>query len=628
MNRSRRPARALVLAVVLGALVVLLGGVIGGGSGAVAPWRAEPAAAQGSGERIRRYTVDVVVAADGSAEFREVIEYDFGPNERHGIERFVPTRMGFDDQQDRLYPLRVISVSSPTAPSQFTVSPMARGLERIRIGDPDRTIRGVHTYTLQYRLDGVVNAQDGDDELYWNVIGDAWDVPIAGVAVRVVVPDGARRIACFAGTTRSDAPCASSTVQAGVATFAQPSLGANQGLTVVVAIPDADGPVAEPRFVLGPHDADPGVRSFDEMFARTPATIGVTALLAVAFAAVIAPLQFLVGRDRRGAGTVTDVAFSEQVAEGERVPLFDRTATPVEFVPPDDLRPAQLGVLRDEVADTRDVSATIIDLAVRGRLRIEEVTDSRGKVTDYRLVELDTADERPALLEYERHLLGRLFASSSEVLLSSLKNEFATAMKRTKELLYIDAVARGWFLTRPDRVRMWWAFGGLALALAGAGLTFVLAGATSWGLVGLPVAVAGLVVLVGSRWMPRRTPKGTGVLRRTKGFEDFIENSEKHRAAFAERKNLFTEYLPYAVMFGATDKWARTLAVLGLPEPDTSTWYVGHGPIVWASFGDRVDRFSSTAASTLTSTPGSSGSSGFSGGFSGGGGGGGGGGSW
>jgi uncharacterized membrane protein YgcG len=628
MNRRLR-RRALGLAVLLGALVVLLGGVGGGSGGGLASvGGAAPAAAQGAGERIRRYEVDIVVAADGSADFREVIEYDFAANDRHGIERYLPTRMGYDDEQDRLYPLRVLSVSSPTAPAQFTVSPMAGGLERIRIGDPNRTVRGVHIYTLQYRLDGVVNAQDGDDELYWNVIGDGWNVPITNVVVRMVVPGGARRVACYAGATRSDAPCASSTVQAGVASFTQPALGAGQGLTVVVAIADTDGPVAEPRAVLGVPVAEPRTRTLGEMFARTPATVGVTAFLAAAFAAAIAPLQFLVGRDRRGAGTVTDVAFSEQVGEGERVPLFDRTATPVEFVPPDGLRPAQLGVLRDEVADTRDVSATIIDLAVRGWLRIEEVTNGRGKVTDYRLVELHTAEERPGLLEYERHLLSRLFASSHDVLLSSLKNEFATAMKRTKELLYVDAVANGWFLTRPDRVRMWWALGGAALALVGGVLTFVLANASSWGLVGLPVVAAGLVVLIGARWMPRRTPKGTGVLRRAKGFEDFIENSEKHRAAFAERKNLFTEYLPYAVMFGATDKWARTLAVLGLPEPDTSTWYVGHGAIAWASFGDRVDRFSSMAATTLTSTPGSSGSSGFSGGFSGGGGGGGGGGSW
>lgn len=590
-------------------------------------------AAASTDERILRYDVDIVVNGDGSAVFRESIVYDFGPNARHGIDRVLPTHVRYDDTSDREYPLTVLTVTSPDAEADYWRSDVGGGRERIRIGDPDVTTTGSHTYVITYRLDGVVNPQPGADELYWNAIGDEWPVPIDRAFVRVRVPGGTDRIRCFAGATGSTDECDSAVLVAepagtgASAAFAHEGLGAYEGMSVVVAIADPDGDAVGPGPILVPRTLqDP--RTIGDMFATTPATIGITAALAAAFAALVARLQFMVGRDRAGAGTATDAAFADQVGEGTRVPLGDHTATPVEFVPPDGLRPAQLGLLLDEVAHTRDVSATIIDLAVRGHLRIEEQTNGK-KILDYRFIELHIGDH-DGLLEYERFLLSQIFEKSSEVQLSSLKNKFATSMATTKKKLYENAMANGWFAGRPDHVRTIWALAGFAVAGAGGVLTFLLAANSSWGLVGLPLLAAGLAMLVGAKWMPRRTPKGTGLARRGRGFEEFIRNSEKHRAAFAERQNIFTEYLPYAVSLGAVDKWANALAALGLQPPDTSAWYVGRGPVVWTTFGDRMDTFTSRAATTLTSTPGNSGRSGFSsgGGFSGGGGGGGGGGSW
>ena len=128
--------------------------------------------------------------------------------------------------------------------------------------------------------------------------------------------------------------------------------------------------------------------------------------------------------------------------------------------------------------------------------------------------------------------------------------------------------------------------------------------------------------------MPRRTATGTGALRRVWGFRRFIDESEKERARFAEQQHLFSEYLPYAVVFGATDKWARAFAGLDDTLPATP-WYTGVHPFTVAGFSQSMDGFATTTAGTIASTPAASGSSGFGGGgFSGGGGGGGGGGSW
>ena len=118
------------------------------------------------------------------------------------------------------------------------------------------------------------------------------------------------------------------------------------------------------------------------------------------------------------------------------------------------------------------------------------------------------------------------------------------------------------------------------------------------------------------------------MLRRVRGFRRVIATAETHLSRWAEQENVFTRYLPYAIVFGLTEKWAKAFEGLGI-TPDTSTWYRGPHPFTYAAFADSVGSFAVTTGGTLASTPSSSGSSGFGGGgFSGGGGGGGGGGSW
>ena len=91
---------------------------------------------------------------------------------------------------------------------------------------------------------------------------------------------------------------------------------------------------------------------------------------------------------------------------------------------------------------------------------------------------------------------------------------------------------------------------------------------------------------------------------------------------------MFSEYLPYAIVFGAVDRWAKAFEGLGA-QPTDLGWYVGTQPFIYADFSHAVNDFSTVTAGSLTSTPAGSGSSGFGGGgFSGGGFGGGGGSSW
>jgi uncharacterized membrane protein len=129
--------------------------------------------------------------------------------------------------------------------------------------------------------------------------------------------------------------------------------------------------------------------------------------------------------------------------------------------------------------------------------------------------------------------------------------------------------------------------------------------------------------------MPSRTAKGTAITRRVNGFRRVIETAEEHTAKWAEQENVFTRFLPYAIVFGVTDRWARAFEVLGEAPGDDMSWYVSTRPFVYAEFAESLDSFAVTTSGVIASTPSGSGGSGLGGGgFSGGGGGGGGGGSW
>ena len=578
-----------------------------------------PAHAQ-VGERITSYDVAIDIRDDGSLAIVETIEYDFGSTPRHGILRDIPTRLRYDDTTTASTPSTSSGCeASEGTPANYEVESVEGGITRIRVGDADTEITGRHTYELTYTVEAALNGFRDHDELYWNAIGTEWSAPIERATVRVQAPADITQVACFQGYRGSTLPCDRATSSGATARFAQTGLGSFSGVTVVVGLPK--GAVPEPVPVLEER------WSFGRAFEANPATVGASATLGIAAIGGVVAFVWRRGRDRRFRGSQVDQVMGNPTGEEQAVPFGEADASaPVEFAPPGDMRPGQMGTLIDEQANVLDVSATLVDLAVRGYLLIEEIPKEGwfGK-PDWRLIRLEKPDDD--LLTYERRLLNGIFRDGSEVTISELKNTFAERLKGVQESLYADAVQRGWFSERPDKVRnRWYGIGVLALIVA-AGVTFALAALTHWGLLGIPLILGAVALLVNAKRMPARTAKGTGLLRRVRGFRTVIETAETHMSQWAEKELVFTRFLPFAVVFGATDKWAKAFEALGV-QPDTS-WYVSPYPFAFAQFADSMEGFAVTTGGTIASTPSGSGSSGFSGGgFSGGGGGGGGGGSW
>ena len=573
-----------------------------------------------SAERITDYRTTIAIQDDGHLEITEVIAYDFGSNERHGIFRDIPTRFRFDAKHDRVYPLTLRSVTADPAstPTDTKVSEVGN-LTRIRIGDPDTTVTGQHTYVITYSVEGALNHFEDHDELFWNGIGTEWDVPIEHGETIVTAPTGITQVTCFSGPQGSSLPCTSSNVDGSTARFSQDGLGPFEGLTVVAAIPV--GVVPTPTPVLDER------LTFATAFDPAPAKIAVGAGVAVVgIAGLVALLRR--GRDRRFVGSPTDQAFGNVTGAEEPVPLRGRTEGPVEFEPPEGIRPGQLGTLIDEQANLLDVTATIIDLAVRGFILIQEVPGEGHKhKPDYRLTDLGKS--RSELRPYEVMLMDSLFETGSVVELSDLKYKFSAKLTKLRNALYDDAIDEGWFSRRPDHVRLVWRGVGLAVLVVGIGL-LVIAIKNRWGLAAVSVPVIGLLLMLFAGKMPRRTPKGTAMYSRIEGFRQIFDMGQGVREQFAERQNIFSEYLPFAIVYGCTKKWAKAFEGLDAQvTQSTSSWYMSGHPFTALAFADTMEDFSTTATGTLyASTPSSSGGSGFSGGFSGGGGGGGGGGSW
>ena len=573
---------------------------------------------------IERFDSRIDIQPDGSFTTLEAIDVDFGRQSKHGIFRDVAYRQDYDATRIREYEISLVGVTAANG-QRYQVDITTDGaMRRFRIGDPSRTISGKQTYRIAYRVGHALNGFPDHDELYWNAT-NTWPVRIDRAAVTVRTPAGAiQRVECFQGASGSSEHCTARFTPDEASFTATRPLPAGEQMTIVVGLRKGVVPDPQPLLVAkaAAVRAPVGRQDLPLFFDTSTRALVMTGAALAAVVGGLGALWWRVGRDRR----FVSLHYLSGDARQERVPLFGSDPVVVEFEPPDKIRPAQMGLLLDERADTLDATATIIDLAVRGYLTITEVPKTwfLGHV-DWQLDQKKPADS--SLLEYERIILDGLFAAGPSRKLSELKNKFYGDLAKAKSALYRDAVTRGWFPRSPNAVRAIAVALGVLAAIGGIFAVVFLGARYGEGLLGLPIAVGGVLLVLVSGALPRRTALGREAMRRTLGFMRYMKTAETQQQAFAERANIFTSYLPYAIVFRCVDKWARAFKDLDLQQA-TAGWYVGTTPFNAGNFSTTVSSFSSSVSSAIASTPGGSGGSGFSGGSSGGGGGGGGGGSW
>lgn len=566
-------------------------------------WGLAPATARAW--EIASFETRVDVHADATATVTETIATDFTGEDRHGIYRDIPIHYADRAGQHFVLRVRVREVADPSGrPWPYRLETAGR-YRRIRIGDPDSTVTGLQTYQIIYDVQrGAVRFFPDHDECYWNLTGNEWVVPIRRVRAEIQLPLAATdlRAAAFIGAYGSTE--ALDAVEAGQGRVVlEPSrpFQPYEGLTAVVSW--AKGAVHPPSAaqVLGWWLQDNWVYG-----------IPLLVLLAMLW------LWNARGRDPR--------------------PVRSQV---VEYTPPDALTPAEIGTLMDQKANLQDITSTVIDLAVRGYLTIQPIEGGRwGRTRDYTLTCINPWFDDKRLRSHERELLKGIFGmigdrAGKTVKLSDLDNVFYTHLPTLREQLYLELIGAGYIDGHPDKVRSRYMVLGVVI---GGALFWILQATQPWHQVlgvasALAAILSGLIVIGFSFFMPRRTLKGAQATDRIFGFLEFLRRTDEDRIRRINDPKLFERLLPYALVFGIAEQWARVFEGLYTQPP---SWYQGR----WDTFSTRhlsrdLNRMSSSMGQTFTSAPRSSGSSGSwggsgggGGGFSGGGGGGGGGGAW
>lgn len=537
------------------------------------------------GEHIQTLTTQIKVEKDGTIQVNENIIYDFGNLSKHGIYRTIPTVKTNQDGKKYRLNLKVISVKDENNGSyKYSIVDSDEQVE-IKIGDADRTITGVHTYNILYIISGAITYFSEHDELYWNATGNSWTVPIVKAIAQVEFPSVIKEenitTTCYTGSTGSNTTSCKATKKANSAYFVSSEiLYANQGMTIVAGFPKGVVAVVEPQKVV----------PFSETLLGKLFFLLLTLLMT--FWYVIYPFMIIYqwwkyGRDPKATVGTTTAWF-----DPPKSPKNNRFLTP-----------GEVGTLGDETVDMKDISSTIVDLARRGYIKIEE-----RKKGDYYFTK--TKEFNSGLLSFESKLLTGMFNSKKEIRLKDQKL-YETVTDVTKNL-YDDVVSEGLFPKNPSSIRTYYSVIAVFALFTG---NFFLA----------------IVAFLFGRNMPRKTLDGVNAFNIAKSLKNFLTSQERQLEFQAKNQMMFEKLLPYAIAFGVEKIWAKRFATINMQQPD---WYQGYNTnqfnsVVFAnSLNSSLSSFKSSA-SPPTSTRSTSGfSSGFSGGFSGGGGGGGGGGSW
>lgn len=532
-------------------------------------------------EHIRSFDVAVQVKKSGVIEVEESIAYDFGNLSRHGIYRNIPyIRKNKDGKEYRLT-YRSITVTDELGKAYPYAQSTKNSQIELKIGDPDTYQTGLKTYKIRYEVSGALTYFSDHDELYWNVTGNDWTVPIVASTFYVRLPqevlDDDIRLTCFTGAEGStETNCDNTKLNSTVTFRSLDPLMTREGMTAVVGFPKSIVAVLEPEEVIPFNDTILG-----------KIVIVVLFFLAL-FWYLVLPVSvvwkwFRYGRDPAS-------------LKGETRAWFDPPTTSSGRF----LTPSEVGTLFDEHAGFREVSALVVDLARRGYLKIVEEEEGT-----FKLVKMKETDKKMEV--YEKSFFDDIFTGSEEVSLK--RGELVTPVSRVKADLYRLMVKEKLFPHNPEEIRSkYMVLGFFALFTFNIFLAVV-------------SFIFGLI-------MPRKTQLGSDALAVAKSLRKFLVSQERQLEFQAKNQLFFEKLLPYAIAFGVESVWIERFKDMNLREPE---WYQG---AYGNSFSTRVfatslrSSFSqmSSASTNVTSSTGHS--SGFSGGSSGGGGGGGGGGSW
>ncbi|MBP7060351.1 MAG: DUF2207 domain-containing protein [Candidatus Moranbacteria bacterium] len=539
---------------------------------------------------VQNLRAEFVLASDSTMVVTEWITADCGnASDKHGIFRIVPTETRTETGvvETPVELLGITDFNGKPYPFTTTVNRNDHTLTW-KIGDPKKTITGVHQYKISYRVKNVIRSPDSQrDEFYWNVNGNYWTLPLDAFTATVHFPSGVQDTADVSyytgllGLKHTDlAELTWSDERTLVVTATRP-LNPGEGITVSVSLPT-------------------GMFSLYQFSLRERYSQYLWLLL---------PLMCFVACFRMWKRYGQD-------------PNWHKTIIP-EYEVPDNLDMLELGVLmKNGNFDKVFITAAIVELAVKQALVIREAHEKKllFTSTDYVLEKRYVAGL--VLTAQQRLLYDKLFATGDQVMLTSLKNTFYKVLQEIREQTITSLSEKRLIEKSGLRWR--------SVLL----ITAIILGGSAIPLFSLLVPVAtgslilsGVICLGFAIIMPKRTLKGAQMNWKIRGLKLYMEKAERYRQPFYEKENIFEVLLPVAIVFGITKEWIRKMRdIYGAEYFSTyhPVWFVASDSSVFNvdNLTSQLETLSSRIADN-TGSPSGSGGSGSSGGGGGGGGGGG-----
>ena len=538
-------------------------------------------------EEIVYMDVDLSINADATVHVTETILYDFGLEQKHGIYRDIPVSYVNSVGDSRTVQIQDLSVKNGEGVVYMFEKEHKGKNMHIQIGNADQFVTGQKMYVITYVVRGAINYFDDHDELYWNVVGGQWTVPIDQVKI-VVHAKRIDHIVCFFGQYGSTNACNDTwlTDDRAEAHFVQQSIMPGDYLTTVIGMPvgTVHKPTKMEKII---------------MYVRDNWILGMPFVIFCG----MWRLWYVRGRDPKGKGTI--------------VPYYEA---------PRELSVLHIGMMTHGMVKQDVVSAAIIQLAVEGYLKIHKIDkDGVFGKDDYEFMrtQKDTSD----LDVPEKLLLESIFGGTQTKKMTELKDKFYIDLEKIKKSVEESIMQKKYYTKNPMSVRAFYIALG-AILFFGAfwlGSVFGLSYAVATMLSALSIVGFGF-------FMPQPTTEGAILREEIQGLKLYLETAEKDRLNFhnapEKRPERFEALLPYAMVLGVEDAWAKQFEDIYNTKPQ---WYQSSDPSFSPIFFvSSMHAFSNTGNATMFSHPSSAGSggSGFSGGGGGGGFGGGGGGSW
>lgn len=524
-------------------------------------------------------TVDATLGADGMLAVTETYEFGGGDAPSELVKAFATRENGVGDVQ---YVQHITEVTATVGGQQ---------VEATVDVDRDRTTVTVPTadasgpVILSYTVVGAVRAE-GDDHVLVHRLLQGLNLQVESLEATITTPTLALGIDCYAGAPNSTARCAAAsqgTHDTPMPTFQDGPRGPGEQVTAILPFsPDAVAATAEidHRWTLG--------RAFSVGPAELLSALGLLLLGGV----VLWSLHRRAGRDASAGGKMEKVGEFAPVGEGES-----------EFRHFGQVRPGHVGTVADERVDPIDVTATILDLAIRGHLRITELPREREFAsTDWALETREGGDD---LSPYEEVVLEAVSPDNGEpVKISELASRVQPRVMDIQDALYDEIVEHGWYERRPDQTRNKWVSGALAALVIAVVGTGVLVAFTTFGLLGLAAVAVALGLVFVAQEMPSRTAAGAALLAGLQHLSHQLHTNETDQMPKGRELEELSELLPYAVVLGGAERWIDAIVATDDDDDPDSTdidWY--HGPANWhlQDLPDSLRNFITTVSGKLFS---------------------------